>query len=106
MFWEINFSTFAETILKEFNLTTCKETEIWSLKPEGRRQTQSRHISNADKCNKAVDYEFYIADGITAELHGRTPKTANIGIAIRQIPYSTISFSVESSIPNSSDYLF
>ena len=33
-----------------------------------------------------VDYEFCNAGGITAELHGRTAKTANIGIAIQQIP--------------------
>ena len=60
------------------------------------RQTKSRHNSDADICNKAVDYEFHIIGGITAELHGRTAKkTANIGIAIRQIPQSTIGFSVE-----------
>ena len=37
-------------------------------------------------CDKALDYEFYNAGGITAELHGRTAKTANFGNAIRQIP--------------------
>ena len=37
-------------------------------------------------CAKAVEYEFYNTAGITAELLGRTAKTANIGIAIRQIP--------------------
>ena len=46
----------------------------------------SRHNSNADICDKTVDYEFYKAGGISAELHGRTAKTANIGIAIRQVP--------------------
>ena len=37
--WEINFlrSIHPEVILKEFNLTTCKETEKQSLKLEGRR---------------------------------------------------------------------
>ena len=64
------------------------------------------HISNADICNKAVDYEFYNAGGITAELHGRTAKTANIGIAIRKIPSSTIVLGVENSIQNTSHYLF
>ena len=45
-----------------------------------------RHNSNADICDKAVDYEFYNTGGIAAELHGRTAEKANIGIAIRQIP--------------------
>ena len=49
----------------------------------------------ADICNKAVDHEFYNTSGITAEPHGRTAKTANVGIAFRQIPNSTIVFSVE-----------
>ena len=39
---------------------------------------------------KNVDYEFHNASGITAELHGWTAKTANIGIAIPQIPESLI----------------
>ena len=43
-------------------------------------------IPMPDICNKAVDYEFSNTGGITAELHGRTTRTANIGIAIRQIP--------------------
>ena len=47
---------------------------------------ESRHSSNADICDKAVDFEFYNVGGITAELHSRTAKAANIGIAIRQIP--------------------
>ena len=37
-------------------------------------------------CDKAVDYEFYNAGGITTELHGQKAKTANIGAAIRLIP--------------------
>ena len=78
---------------KEFNLKTCKENEKQFLEPEDCshkwRQIKSRHNSNADICNNTVDYEFYNAGGITAELHGRTAKTANIGIAVRQIPYST-----------------
>ena len=49
---------------------------------------------------------FYNAARITAELHGRTAKTANIGIAFRQIPHSTIVFGVENSIRKSSDYQF
>ena len=41
-----------------------------------------------------VDYKFYNTGGITAELCGRTAKTANIGVAIRQIPYYTNLFYV------------
>ena len=70
------------------------------------RQTKSRHNSKADICDKAVDYEFYNTGGITAELHGRTAKTANIGIAIRHIPSSTIILGVENSIQNTSHYVF
>ena len=81
-FLEINFLRLIhpEIILKEFNLTTCKETEKQSLKPERRRLN-----------------------------HGTIPmpteKTAHIGIAIRQIPKSTIVFSVENSIQKSCDHL-
>ena len=63
--------------------------------PEAGR-TKNIHTSE-DRQNQGTipmpyicDYEFYNAGGITAELHGRTAKTANIGIAIRQIPESTI----------------
>ena len=41
---------------------------------------------NREAADKAVDYKFYNTGGITAELHGRTAETANIGSAIRQIP--------------------
>ena len=43
-------------------------------KPDKWRRTTSWHNSNADICDKAVDYEFYNAGGITEELHGRTAK--------------------------------
>ena len=42
----------------------------------------------------------YQTSGITTELHGRTAKTANIRIAIRQIPYSTFIFMFEDKIQN------
>ena len=42
--------------------------------------------------NKAVDNEFYNTGGPTAERHGRTAETANIGMAFRQIHQSTIFF--------------
>ena len=56
---------------------------------------KSRHNSNADICDKAVDYEFYNTGGITAELHGRTAKTSNIGIAIRSFLVWKIRFKIQ-----------
>ena len=87
LFLEINFLRLIhpKITLEEVNVTTCKETEKQSLKTEGRKlftQVKTDQInSNGDTSDIAVDYEFY-----KAELHGRTAKTANIGIAIRQIP--------------------
>ena len=82
----------------------------WSQKdehyPHKWRQTKSRHNSSADVCVKNVDCEFYNTGWITTELHGRTANTANIGITIRQIPWSTIVVSVDNSIQKTSDYLF
>ena len=52
-----------------------------------RWRTKQDHTANADICKKAVDHEFMNTGGSSAEFHGRTAKTANIGIAIRQIPY-------------------
>ena len=52
------------------------------------KQTKSRHNSNADMCNNAVDYEFY----------SRTAEAANIGTAIRQVLYSIIFLGVENKI--------
>ena len=81
-----------EIILKEFNPTTCEETEKQSLKKEVRRlvtQVKTDKIKAQFHCRhlqKKVDYEFYNTGGITAELHGRTAKTADIGIANRHIP--------------------
>ena len=37
-------------------------------------------------CKKAVDHEFNISGGYSAEFDGWTAKTADIGTAIRQIP--------------------
>ena len=48
------------------------------------------HNSNADVCEKAVDHEFVNTGRYSAEPYGWTAKTAHIGAAIRQIPYSTI----------------
>ena len=44
------------------------------------RRTKLWHNSNADFCVKTVDCQFCITDEITAELCGRTAKTANVGI--------------------------
>ena len=67
---EINFLRLIhpEIILKEFNLSTCKKprSSPWSREDEDYSH-KWRHI-----CNKAVDYEFYNAGGITAEFCGRT----------------------------------
>ena len=57
-------------------------------------------------CEKAVDYEFYNTGGTSAEFYGWTAKTANIGTAVREIPYSTFIFGVENTILESSDCLF
>ena len=50
--------------------------------------------------------DFYNTGGITAELYGRTAKTVNIGVVIRQIPLYTLIPGVENTIQKSSDYLF
>ena len=95
-FWEIIFLRLIHPTmkLKEFNLTTCKEFEKQSLKPEGRRlltqvktdkikaQFRYRHLRQ-----KTVDYEFYNTGGVTSELHGRTAKTASIGIVFDSKPF-------------------
>ena len=62
--------------------------------PEAER-TKTIHTSE-DRLNQGpmptfatrplIDNEFCNAGGITAELHGRAAKTANIGLAIRQTP--------------------
>ena len=40
------------------------------------------HHSNADICKKAVDHEFIISGGCSAELFGWATKTADIGTSI------------------------
>ena len=70
------------------------------------RQTKWRHNSNADICKKAVDCEFRNTGGVSAEFCGWTAKTANLGVAIRQISSFTIILGVEDTIQKSSDYVF
>ena len=71
-----------------------------------RWQTKWRHNSNADLCRKAVDYEFSDTGGVSAKFYGWTAKTANFGVAIRLIPWSTIFFDLENTIQISIDCLF
>ena len=52
------------------------------------------HTSNADICEKAVDYEFCNTGGMSAEFLGWATKTAEVGTSIWQIPFSTIIFYV------------
>ena len=93
-------------------LRTTKRTRISSTSYRvgdsfrKRWQTELRHNSNADIFRKAVDYEFVNAGGISAEFYGWTVTTANIGTAIRQIPWSPIIFGLEDTIHKSGDHLF
>ena len=73
----------------------CTESRScsWRHKSEDKsdkwRQTKLWHNSNADFCVEADDYQFYNTCRVTAELCGRTAETADVGITIRQIPYSS-----------------
>ena len=71
-----------------------------------RRQSTKGHNSNADICKKAVDHEFIIAGGDSAEFYGWTAKTANIGTAIRQVPHTFYNLMLEEKTQKPSDYLF
>ena len=51
-------------------------------------------------CKKAVDHEFIISGGYSAEFYGWTTKTANIGTAIRQVPYTFLILMLEDKIQN------
>ena len=55
---------------------------------------------------KAVDYEFYTAGGITAELHGRTAKTDKCRNCKSTNSVIHNHFCLENTTQNSSDYLF
>ena len=75
-----------ETILKEFILAHHKENEDHFHKLQGRglfSQEMRNKVGTQFQCRhlqKAVDYEFVKTGGISAELHCRTAKTANIGM--------------------------
>ena len=61
----------------------------------GKRERKNRkHNSNADICKKAADHELLYSCGYSEEFCGWAPKTADIGTATRQIPYSIIFFCV------------
>ena len=53
-----------------------------------------------------VDHEFVTTGGIPAEFNVWTAKTANIGAAIRQIPYTFLIPMLEDKIQDPSDYFF
>ena len=57
-----------------------------------RCRAEFRHNSIADICNKAVDHESITAGGYSSKFYGWTAKTANIGAALRQIPFTTFIF--------------
>ena len=94
------------------NVQRNREAVLLDLQPQVKASLTSEdgqnlwHNSNADVCVKTVDYEFYDTGGITEELHGRTAKTANIGITIRQVPKSIIISGVENNIQNTGFKLF
>ena len=56
------------------NREAAPEAERTKTGHTSEAQTKSRHNSNADICNKAVDYEFYNTGGISSEFHGWTAK--------------------------------
>ena len=114
MVLEINFLRLIhpEIILKEITLAHHKENKNQFHKLQGQgpfsqeMTSKMGDDSNADICREAVDYEFLHSGGFSAEFHGWTAKTANIGTAIRQISLSTITFDLEDTIQKSSDHLF
>ena len=63
-----------------------REAVLEAVRTKTIHTSEDRQNQFTDICDRTVDYEFYNTGGITAELHGGTAKTANIGIAIRQIP--------------------
>ena len=85
----------------------------WSAVPEdGSTKTTHKwkraklwHNSNADICEKVINFEFHNTGGITAEVHGRSAKTANFRAVVRQIPQSTV-VCVKNSSQKSSHFLF
>ena len=62
--------------------------------------------SNAYICKRAIDHEFIIAGGDSAEFYGWTAKTANIGTAIRQVPYTFLISLLEDNIRKPSKFFF
>ena len=97
-----------EIILKEFNLTTCKETGKQSLKLERRRLvTQVK----TDKNQGTIPVPTIATKPLTTSStirwnYDRTVKTAKSRNVIRQIPLSTIVFVLEDMIQESSECLF
>ena len=88
------------------NREAAPEAEKTKTSHTSEDRQKSKYNSNANICENALDHEFYNTGGISAELHGWTAKTANIGIAVRRIPYSTFLFMLEDKIQKPSACLF
>ena len=80
-----------EILLKKFLIVRHRERQDQFHKRQGQgplspeMKNKIGHTSNADICKKAVDHEFINTGGSSAEFYA---KTANIGAAIRQVPYT------------------
>ena len=96
--------------IKEF--TIIRHQEIRSVPPAiGTGTSHARdeernggHNSNADICKKAVDHEFIISGGYSAEFYGWTAMTASVGTAIRQVPCTFLISMLEDKIQKPNDY--
>ena len=108
-FLEYNFSTFdsprdVPQRISSDDVQRNREAALADPKVKTSLTSEHGHIlwhnSNADICVKTVDCEFYNTGGITAELRGRTAKTAHVGTAFRQVYQSIIILGVENNIQN------
>ena len=107
-FWKSNFYVWFTSRFSSKNFTwrRAKKSRSSFRRSEGKnksdkwRRTKLWRNSNADVCVKTVDCEFSTSGGITAELRGRTAKTANIGTTIRQVSPIHHHFGVENKIQN------
>ena len=101
-----------EIIIQEFTFAHNKENENQFHRPKGpgtlfaTDDKQTGDTIPMPTLARRPSTEFYNAGGITAEFYGCTAKTANVGAAIRHIPFSTIILGVEDTIHKSSDFLF
>ena len=96
-------STMSSIILVEFPKNSMVEDS-----PHKWRQTNSRHNSNAEICDKAVDNEFYYTSGYAAELRSdsRDSKKPELHFDKFPNPQSFLEWKMENTIQNPSNYLF